>query len=61
MNFQKQRDPERLLVEARAAELAAKGYPRVTHDQAMDAELLISEAKKNKNKSRLNYEEPSLG
>lgn len=45
MKFQRERDPESLLIEKRAAELAAAGYPLPTHDTAMDAEEIIRAAK----------------
>lgn len=62
MRFQKQRDPESLLIESRAAELAAKGYPPIAHDNAMDAEEIIRNAKKNKKVIRtVTYDEPSFG
>jgi hypothetical protein len=45
MKFQRERDPESLLIEKRAAELAAAGYPLPTHDTAMDAEDIIRTVK----------------
>lgn len=35
MKFQRERDPESLLIEERTAELAAAGYPLPTHDTAI--------------------------
>lgn len=45
MQFQKNRDPERVEVERRAAALAAAGYPPPAHDRAMDAESIIKAVK----------------
>lgn len=45
MKLQRERYPESLLIEKRAAELAAAGYPLPTHDTAMDAEEIIRTAK----------------
>ncbi|MBT0622517.1 hypothetical protein KIH32_01255 [Pseudomonas fluorescens] len=45
MKYQRERDPESLLIEKRAAELAAAGYPLPAHDTAMDAEDIIRTAK----------------
>jgi probable phosphoglycerate mutase len=43
--YQVARDPERLLIEERAAALSAAGYPLPDDDSAMYAEQRLQEAK----------------
>ena len=45
--YQETRDPENILIEERAAELAKAGYPLIVDDPAMDAEKMINAAKLN--------------
>lgn len=46
--YQETRDPENILIEERAAELAKAGYPLIVDDPAMDAEDMIKAALKAK-------------
>lgn len=45
MRFQRERNPESVLIEKRAAEHAALGYPLPEHDTALDAEDIVRAAK----------------